>query len=121
MAPRPNPTPIKLSAKLPNELALNGLGTVHAELTKYGTATVVMTVSASEVTHRLGGSKQPTVTIKHIEGLPPGVLADQGKALLRDARAAREGADGTLPGMGTDELAEPAYEPGTGQGAGWND
>lgn len=104
MAPRTNPTPIKLSAKLPKELTLNGLGTVHEQLTKYGTATVVMTVSASEVTHRLGGSKQPTVTIEHIEGLPAGRLADAGTRLLRDAREDRESADGTLPGMGTDDL-----------------
>jgi hypothetical protein len=109
MAPRPNQTPIKLSAKLPKELALNGLGTVHEQLSKYGTATVIMTVSASEVTHRLGGSKQPIVTIEHIEGLPAGALDERGKVLLRDARAAREESDGTLPGMGTDDLtANPA-------------
>lgn len=104
MPPRPNPTPIKLSARLPKELPLNGLGTVHEQLTKYGTATVIMTVSASEVTHRLGGSKQPIVTIEHIEGLPAGDLAKAGEDLLRRARAARESADGTLPGMGTDDL-----------------
>lgn len=104
MAPRPNDTPIKLSAKLPKELVLNGLGTVHEQLSKYGTAYVVMAVSASEVTHRLGGSKQPTVTIEHIEGLPTGTLADRGQALMRDARADRESAEGTLPGMGTDDL-----------------
>lgn len=103
MAPRPNPTPIKLSAKLPKELTLNGLGTVHEQLSKYGTATVVMTVSASEVTHRLGGTKQPTVTIEHIEGLV-GDLAKDGEFLLRQARAARESGEGVLPGMGTDDL-----------------
>lgn len=106
MAPRPNPTPVKLSAKLPKELALNGLGTVHEQLSKYGTATVVMTVSASEVTHRLGGSKQPTVTIEHIEGLPAGALDERGQKLLHDARADREEAAGTIPGMGTDDLTK---------------
>lgn len=100
MAPRPNPTPIKLSAKLPKELALNGLGAVHEQLSKYGTATVIMTVSASEVTHRLGGSKQPTVTIEHIEGLT-GDLAGDGQKLLQAARQARESSAGVLPGMET--------------------
>jgi hypothetical protein len=104
MAPHPNPTPIKLSAKLPKELALNGLGTVHEQLSKYGTATVIMTVSASEVTHRLGGSKQPIMTIEHIEGLPPGELADEGEILLDRARAARESDAGVLPGMSTGDL-----------------
>lgn len=111
MAPRPNPTPIKLSAKLPKELALNGLGTVHEQLSRYGTATVVMTVSASEVTHRLSGSKQPTVVIEHIEGLPPGALAEEGEFLLSRARAERESNAGVLPGMGTDDLPKKPLPP----------
>lgn len=103
------PEPIKLSARLPKELALNGLDTVHKQLAEYGSAYVIMSVSAYEVTHRLGGAKQPMMVIDHIEGLPEGPASDlaaRGRTLMRDARQAREIAVGTLPGMGTDDLTD---------------
>lgn len=95
------PNPIKLSAKLPKDRPLNGLDTVHEQLAAHGTAIVIMTVSAPEVVNRLGGARQPVLTIEHIEGLPEGDdgFAVRGRNLLRDARAARERADGVMPGM----------------------
>lgn len=105
MPPRPDPTPVKLSAKLPKGLPLNGLGTVHEQLVKFGTATVIMTVSASEVLNRIGGSKQPIVTIEHIEGLT-GDLAEEGRILLHAARQNRESDAGVLPGMGTGDITD---------------
>lgn len=124
------PNPIKLSAKLPKGVPLNGLDTIHEQLAKFGTAYVIMSVSAHEVVNRIGSGKQPIMTIDHVEGLPEGPgsdLAARGRTLMRDARAARERAEGTLPGMGTDDLGRTGretdgpYVEGVGSGAGWND
>lgn len=117
------PNPIKLSAKLPKDRPLNGLDAVHEQLAKFGTAYVIMSVSAHEVVDRLDGQKQPIMVIDHIEGLPEGDsgLAVRGRTLMRDARAARESASGTLPGMENMPQAGEPYVEGVGNGAGWND
>jgi hypothetical protein len=127
--------PIKLSAKLPGELAMNGLDTVHDQLAGYGTAYVIMSVSTYEVLKRLSGDVQPVMVIEHIEGLPEGPLAVAAKQLMRDARKAREIAVGVIPGLGTDDLSDsPTGDDGDvevaveddephegGMGAAWDD
>ena len=82
--------PIKLAAKLPKGNA-NGLDTIHDQVKKHGSAYVVMLVSAPEVLVRVGGTREPKLTIDHVEGLPAGVLADRGEGLLLEARKARTG------------------------------
>mgnify|MGYP001559042770 CR=1 FL=1 len=98
--------PIKLSAKLPKDLPLNGLDTIHEQLRTFGTARVVMDVACYEVVDRLGGDKQPIMVIEHIEGLPRGALDKEGERLIARARKAREIAHGVLPGLETDTLNE---------------
>lgn len=88
--------PIKLAAKLPKGNA-NGLDAIHEQVKKHGSAYVVMLVSAPEVLVRIGGTREPKLTIDHIEGLPAGPLADQGERLLLEARKARTGDD--APGL----------------------
>lgn len=91
--------PIKLSARLPKDRPLNGLGTIYDQVKRHGSAFVVMYVRADEVTERADGTKVPTLTIDHIEGLPTmqGVdntdLHRAGAKLMEWARAERE-ADG---------------------------
>ncbi len=103
------PKAVKLSAKLPKAVPLNGLETIHDRLTKFGSAFVVMSVSSDESVVRIGGARVPVMRIEHIEGLT-GDLAKQGEALLLAARQARESGDGVLPGMGADDF-EPVRSP----------
>lgn len=92
-------TPIKLAARLPKEHRLNGLGTIYDQVKRHGSAYVIMYVRADEVTELADGTKRPTLTIDHIEGLPTAQEADNtdlhraGGKLMDWARAERE-ADG---------------------------
>lgn len=83
--------PIKLSAALPKEAALNGLHTVHAQVARHGQAYVIASTIAPEVVERTGGVRQPKLVIERIEGLPSGELAKAAKQLMDWARAEREG------------------------------
>jgi hypothetical protein len=88
--------PVKLSARLPKQSNLNGLDTVHDTLRRYGTAIIVMQVTAHERAERVGGIVQPTAVIEWVEGLPGGkrgTLGDIGAKLLHVARVDRTGAD----------------------------
>lgn len=106
------PKPMKLNAKLPQEPVLNGLDTVYEQLASFGTARIIMEVSCAEVALTIGGGRKPVLTIEHVEGLPKGDLDKAGERLIRQARADRETASGTLPGMGTDDLKpEPIRHP----------
>ena len=91
--------PIKLSAKLPKDLPLNGLDTIHEQLRTFGTARVVMDVACYEVVDRLGGDKQPIMVIEHIEGLPRGALDKEGERLIARARDTSRGRDVTIHAM----------------------
>lgn len=84
--------PIKLSARLPKELRLNGLDTIHEQVARHGQAYIIALVVAPEVVERAGGVRQPVLVIDHVEGLPRGPLADDGERLLRRARTDRENA-----------------------------
>lgn len=130
---KPATLPIKLAGKLPKDPKFNGLAPVHAQLKAFGTATVAMTVTCSQVLKRFDGTDQPVMVIEHIEGLT-GDLADRVQEAMDEARVARESDEGVMPGMDTGTLLRKApeniardpnhpdnYQPGTGQGAGWND
>lgn len=120
-AKKPVTLPFKLAGKLPKDPKFNGLAPVHEQLRRFGTAMIVMTVGCDQLVKTRSG-EQPVMVIEHIEGLT-GDLADEGEALIDRARVARETDDGVLPGMDTGSLGRTggSYEPGTGQGAGWND
>jgi len=87
------PKPVKLLAKLPKESRLNGLESVHDQLARFGTATIVMTVSTKLVERHAGDVLQPVMQIEHVEGLPAGALAKAGEQLMTQARIARLGGE----------------------------
>lgn len=89
--------PVKLSSKLPKELRLNGLDTIHGKLSTFGDGYVIAYVAAHEVVNRLG-DKQPIITIEHIEGVPEH-LVERAAGLLDEARRQRETDGGVLPGL----------------------
>ena len=128
--------PVKISARLPKLDALNGISTVHGTLCdEDGEAILVMVIGHQKLTTHPGGVLEPQAYIKRIEGLT-GDLAVVGERLLNSARRRRanmetEAEAGApserIPGLvldGGDDDAppvDPNYEPGTGQGVGWND
>jgi hypothetical protein len=88
------PKPVKLAAKLPKEVRLNGLETVHDQLAKFGTATIIATVTTKLVEQIGGGGVlQPVMLVEHVEGLPTGPLAKAGERLMTRARIARLGGE----------------------------
>jgi len=113
--------PIKILAKLPKGNA-NGLDTIYDEVRNHGAAYAVVRLVANEVVLRPGGTREPKLTIAHIEGLPRLAegdnprydfsLAKQGERLLTAARARRTGEDEPgdmepIPGMfDTDDQAD---------------
>ncbi len=114
-AKKPTLRPIKLSAKQPKTGNLNGTVTVHPQLQAFGDALLIMKVSCSQVVDSLG-SKQPVMTIEHIEGLPVGALADSGAELLERAAIKRRSDDGVLPGMEATNLADARRDRGDAGG-----
>lgn len=94
-----NGKPVKLSAKLPKTPEANGLGTVHEQLRRFRPGLIIARVVVPEVKETYGGTREPTMFIEHVEGLPEGELAAAGEALIERARLARDRKPDTIPGV----------------------
>jgi len=121
--------PVKLTARLPKGKA-NGLESVHGQLCRdLGSAYVIMEVGTKMVRRYPGGVLEPETYIARVEGLPAGALADDAARLMGRARGQRADAEKVeatepserLPMDLGGEDPPTGYEPGAGNGAGWND
>lgn len=94
-----NDKPVKLSAKLPKTTEANGLSTIHEQLRRFRPGIIIARVIVPEIKETYGGTREPTMFIEHIEGLPEGELAAAGEALIQNARLVRDGKPDTIPGV----------------------